>query len=418
MPLPHSLRAFRHRNYRLFFFGQGVSQIGTWLQLIAVGWLVFRLSGSAFLLGLASFALQIPFLILAPVAGAWVDRAHKRRVLYATQGTALAQSMAMLALVATGTIRPWHLVVGNLVLGVVNAFDAPARQSFLIELVGGGKQDLPNAIAFNSALMNGARFVGPMLGGVVIASLGEKWAFALNSISYLAVLWALAVMRVALRAPERAAESLRQRLLAGFRYVWGFLPARSALLLLAAVGFATQPYQSLMPWFAKQMFRGDSRTLGLLIGAGGAGAVTGMVYLATRPSVRGLLRLLPLSAALAGASLAAFAYSGRLWLAMPLIYLTGMGIMLTAASTNTVLQTVVEDRLRARVAAIYVMAFLGTSPLGALAAGSLAQFVGPPVTLAFGGLLAIAAAAAYMHKLPAIRREIRPVYERLGILTT
>ncbi len=416
MKLPHSLRAFRHRNYRLFFFGQGVSQIGTWLQLIAVGWLVFRLSGSAFLLGLASFALQIPFLVLAPVAGVWVDRAQKRKVLYATQSTALAQSLAMLALVATGTIRPWHLIVGNLVLGVVNAFDAPARQSFLIELVGGGKEDLPNAIAFSSALMNGARFIGPMLGGVVIASFGEKWAFALNSVSYLAVLWALAVMRITLRTVAHGAESLRERLLAGFRYVWGFLPARSALLLLAAVSFATQPYQSLMPWFAKQMFRGDSRTLGLLIGAGGFGAVSGMVYLATRPSVRGLLRLLPVSAAIAGASLTGFAFSGRLWVAMPLIYLTGMGIMLTAASTNTVLQTVVEDRLRARVAAIYMMAFLGMSPLGALAAGSLAHYTGPPATLAIGGLLAISAAAAYVRKLPAIRREIRPVYERLGIV--
>ena len=416
MALPHSLRAFRHRNYRLFFFGQGVSQIGTWLQLIAVGWLVFRLSGSAFLLGLASFALQIPFLVLAPVAGVWVDRARKRRVLYTTQSTALAQSLAMLALVATGTIRPWHLIAGNLVLGVVNAFDAPARQSFLIELVGGGKEDLPNAIAFSSALMNGARFVGPMLGGVVIASFGEKWAFALNSVSYLAVLGALALMRITLRTVAHGAESLRERLLAGFRYVWGFLPARSALLLLAAVSFATQPYQSLMPWFAKQMFHGDSRTLGLLIGAGGFGAVSGMVYLATRPSVRGLLRLLPVSGAIAGASLAGFAFSGRLWVAMPLIYLTGMGIMLTAASTNTVLQTVVEDGLRARVAAIYMMAFLGMSPLGALAAGSLAHYTGPPATLAIGGLLAILAAAAYLRKLPAIRREIRPVYERLGIV--
>jgi MFS family permease len=416
MPLPHGLRSFAHRNYRLFFLGQGVSQIGTWLQLIAVAWLVFKLSGSAFLLGLATFALQIPFLVLAPVAGVWVDRAQKRRVLYATQSTALAQSLVMLALVASGTIRPWHLIVGNLVLGVVNAFDAPARQSFLIELVGGGKEDLPNAIALSSALMNGARFVGPMLGGLVIASFGETWAFALNSLSYLAVLWALKIMRVVPRIVERTAESLRQSLLAGFGYVWGFLPARSALLLLASVSFTAQPYQSLMPWFAKEMFHGNSRTLGVLIGAGGFGAVSGMVYLATRPSVRGLLRLLPVSGAIAGASLAGFALSGRLWLAMPLIYLTAMGIMLTAASTNTVLQTIVEDRLRARVAAIYMMAFLGMSPIGALVAGSVAHYIGPPATLAIGGLLAITAAAAYLRQLPAIRREIRPVYERLGIV--
>lgn len=415
MPLLNSLRAFRHRNYRLFLFGQGVSQIGTWLQLIAVAWLVFKLSGSAFLLGLASFALQIPFLLLAPVAGVWVDRAQKRRVLFVTQGTALAQSLAMLALVVSGVVRPWHLVVGNLVLGVVNAFDAPARQSFLIELVDGSKEDLPNAIAFNSALMNGARFIGPMLGGVVIALFGEKWAFGLNAASYLAVLWALAAMRVTPRALERVRESLRARVAAGFAYVANFLPARNALLLLAAVSFCVQPYQSLMPWFAKEIFHGNSRTLGMLIGAGGFGALNGMLYLATRPNVRGLLRLLPFSGAVAGAALTAFAFSGRLWVAMLLIYCTGMGVMLTAASTNTVLQSIVDDRLRARVAAIYVMAFLGMSPIGALAAGALAQYVGPPATLALGGLCAIAASAAYARHLPAIRREIRSVYERLGI---
>lgn len=415
MRLPHSLRTFRHRDYRLYFFGQGTSQIGTWLQLIATSWLVYRLSGSAFLLGLASFALQIPFLVLAPFGGVLVDRLVKRRVLYATQGIALAQSLVMFALVATGHVQPWHLVAGNLVLGIVNAFDSPARQSFLVELVG-GREDLPNAIAMSSALMNGARFIGPMIGGVVIASAGVVWGFGLNSLSYLAMLGALAAMRAHPPLAAPGAESWARELLAGFRYTFGFLPTRSALLLLAAVSFCTQPYQSLMPWFAKEVFHGNSETLGMLIGAGGFGAVSGMVYLASRPSVRGLLRLLPLSAALAGLSLACFAFAHALWLALPLVFLTGMGIMLTAAATNTVLQTIVEDRLRARVASLYIMSFLGASPLGALLAGTVSQYLAPPLTLALGGLCAALAAAFYASKMPAIRREIRPLYQRLGIL--
>ena len=414
MPLSQSLRAFRHRNYRLYFFGQGTSQIGTWMQLIAVSWLIYRLSGSAFLLGLAAFALQIPFLVLAPFGGVIVDRLVKRKVLYATQGTALAQSLVMFALVATGRIEPWHLVLGNLVLGIVNAFDSPARQSFLVELVG-GREDLPNAIALSSGLMNGARFVGPMIGGAVIATLGVAWGFGLNSLSYLAVLGALAAMRTSPRVPEPAAGGWAGELMAGFRYAYGFLPTRSALLLLAAVSFCAQPYQSLMPWFAKEVFLGNSQTLGLLIGAGGFGAVSGMLYLATRPSIRGLLRLLPVSAALAGLSLTCFSFAHTLWLALPLVFLTGMGIMLTAASTNMVLQTIVEDRLRARVAALYIMAFLGMSPLGALLAGTLSRYLNPPLTLALGGLCAAVAAAAYARMLPAIRREIRPLYEKLGI---
>ncbi|MGH8746536.1 MAG: MFS transporter, partial [Burkholderiales bacterium] len=223
MALPPSLRAFRHRNYRLYFFGQGTSQIGTWMQLIATSWLIYRLSGSAFLLGLAAFALQISFLVLAPVAGVLVDRMVKRRVLYATQATALAQSLAMFTLVASGRIEAWHLVAGNLVLGVVNAFDSPARQSFLVELVG-GREDLPNAIALSSALMNGARFVGPMIGGAVIASAGVAWGFGLNSVSYLAVLGALAAMRTPRHAPDRAAGGWAVELVAGFRYAYGFLP--------------------------------------------------------------------------------------------------------------------------------------------------------------------------------------------------
>jgi len=415
MALPHSLRAFRHRDFRLYFAGQGISQTGTWLQTIATSWLIYHLTGSTFLLGLAAFAQYIPMLVLGPFAGVWVDRQRKRKVLMVTQGFALAQALAMLAVVASGHVQAWHLIVANLVLGILNAFDSPARQSQLVELVG-GKSDLPNAIAFSSALMNGARFIGPMIGGAVIAGFGEVWGFALNSMMRGAVILALWLIRAVPRQSEKTNAGWIEQLAAGFRYAYGFLPSRSALLLLSAVSFGIQPYQSLAPYFARDVFHGGSETLGYLMGAGGFGAVSGMMYLAMKPSIRGLLRLIPFTAAAAGVALIVFSFSSTLWLALPMLYLAGMGAMLSAASTNTVLQTIVEDRLRARVVSIYMMSFLGVTPLGALFAGMLAERIGPPTTLAIGGSLTLIAAFSYWMKLPKIRAAIRPVYEKLGIV--
>lgn len=415
MALPHSLRAFRHRNFRLYFAGQGISQTGTWLQTIATSWLIYHLSGSAFLLGLATFAQFIPMLLLGPFAGVWVDRQHKRKVLLVTQGFALAQSLAMLALVASGDVQPWHLIAANLALGILNAFDSPARQAQLVELVG-GNEDLPNAIAFSSLLMNSARFVGPMLGGAVIAGFGEVWGFALNSLLRGAVILALWLIRAEPRPTEKGGSGWLAQLAAGFRYAYGFVPTRSALLLLSAVSFSVQPYQTLAPYFARDVFHGGSETLGYLIGAGGFGAVSGMVHLAVRPSVRGLLSQIPFAGGAAGIALIVFSFSESLWVALPMLYFVGMGAMITAASTNTVLQTIVEDRMRARVVSIYMMAFLGVTPLGALFAGTLAERIGPPATLALGGALALCAAFAYWMNLASIRRAIRPVYEKLGIV--
>ena len=415
MVLPHSLRAFRHRDFRLYFAGQGISQTGTWLQTIATSWLIYHMTGSAFLLGLASFAQFIPMLVLGPFAGVWVDRQRKRKVLMITQGFALAQALAMLALVASGHVQAWHLIVANLVLGILNAFDSPARQSQLVELVG-GKEDLPNAIAFSSILMNGARFVGPMIGGAVIAGFGEIWGFALNSMMRGAVIVALWLIHATPRPTEKSTTGWREQLAAGFRYAYGFLPTRSALLLLSAMSFSVQPYQSLAPYFARDVFHGGSETLGYLIGAGGFGAVSGMVHLAIRPSIRGLLSQIPFTAAAAGIALIVFSFSTSLWIALPMLFFVGMGAMLTAASTNTVLQTIVEDRMRARVVSIYMMSFLGVAPLGALLAGALAERIGPPATLALGGAFSLAAAFLYWINLPKIRAAIRPVYEKLGIV--
>ena len=415
MTLPHSLRAFRHRDYRLYFAGQGISQTGTWLQLIATSWLVYQLSGSAFLLGLAAFTLHIPILVLGPFAGVWVDRQKKRSVLLRTQTAALLQSVVMLALIGFGQVEAWHLILANLVLGVVNAFDSPARQSQLVELVG-GKDDLPSAIAFSSLLMNGARFIGPMIGGAVIAGLGVVWGFGLNTLMRGAVILALWLIRAEPRPTEKTTDKWQQQLAAGFRYAYGFLPTRSALLLLSATSLAVQPYQSLAPYFARDVFHGGSEVLGYLLGAGGFGAVSGMVYLAMRPSVRGLLSLIPFTAATAGGALIVFSFASSLWLALPMLFLVGMGTMLSAASTNTVLQTIVEDRMRARVVSIYMMSFLGVTPVGALFAGMLAERIGPPVTLALGGGLALAAAFVYWLHLGAIRNAIRPIYQKLGIV--
>ena len=284
----------------------------------------------------------------------------------------------------------------DLALVPVGACDAPARQSILVELVG-GRGDLPNAIALNSAMMNGARFIGPLIGGALIAALGEQ-------------------MHVTPRARPPSEKGWLRQLAAGARYAFGFLPTRSALLLLAATAFTVHSFSAQMPWFAREAFHGDSSTLGALVGAAGFGAVSGMIYLASRPDIRGLLRLAGMMCALAGAALVVFSFSKTLWLALPALYVVGMASMLVAASTNTVLQSIVPDDLRGRVASLYVMSFLGVSPLGALASGAVAERAGPPATLAACGILALVAAAVYASQYPAIRREIRVAYEKLGIL--
>lgn len=415
MSLPAGLRALRHRNFRLFYAGQGTSQIGFWLQQIATGWLIYRLSGSAFLLGLAAFAQQISFLVIAPLAGVYIDRLQRRQVLMATNSVAFVQASAMFVVVATGVVQPWHLIAGNLVLGIVSACDAPARQSILVELVG-GKSDLPNAIALNSTMMNGARFVGPLIGGALIALLGERWSYGINALTYLWMLGMLSQLRIPARAAAPSEQGLFGQLAAGARYAYGFLPTRLALLLLMATSLTVHSYAAQMPWFAREAFHGDSRTLGILVGAGGLGAVSGMLYLAMRPDIRGLLRLVAMTAGMAGAALAVFSFTKSLGLALPALYLVGMGSMLTAASINTVLQSIVPDDLRGRVAALYVMSFLGIAPIGALLSGSIAERIGPPHTLFAAGLLAVCAAAAYASQLPKIRRDIRPAYAKLGLL--
>jgi MFS family permease len=414
MKLPNSLRALQHRNFRLFIVGQGTSQIGNWIQLIATSWLVYRLSESTLMLGLSAFCLQIPMLVITPFAGVLIDRLDVRRLLFATNALAMLQSLVMLALMVSGQIEAWHVIAGNLVLGLGNAFDAPARQALISKLLP-NRQELTNAIALNSTVMNGARFIGPMLGGLVTASFGEVWSFALNCVMRLAVLFALNATQIARHmAPKSQAGILRQ-LMAGVEYAYGFFPSRCALVLLAFSSFCLQSYASLMPWFASERFQGDSRTLGLLYSAAGLGAVCGMLYLASRNTIRGLFKIIGWSAGVASVTLVAFSFAPTLWLALPMLFVSALSMMLTAASTNTVLQSIVPDELRGRVAALYVMSFLGMSPMGSLASGWLASFIGSPYALALLGWLAFMASLVYAHFFQRIRQDILPLYEAMEI---
>ena len=414
MKLPNSLRALQHRNFRLFIVGQGTSQIGNWVQLIATSWLVYRLSGSTLMLGLAAFSLQIPMLVITPFAGVLLDRLDVRRVLFATNTLAMLQSLVMLSLMVSGYIEAWHVVLGNAVLGLGNAFDAPARQALISKLLP-DRQELTNAIALNSTVMNGARFIGPMLGGLVTATFGEVWSFAVNCVMRFAVLSALRATSIAAHVARQGPSSILKQLMVGVEYAYGFFPSRCALLLLAVSSFCLQSYGSLMPWFASERFHGDSRTLGLLYSAAGMGAVCGMIYLASRSNIRGLFKVIGWSAGAAGLSLVAFSFSENLWLALPMLFVSSLSMMLTAASTNTVLQSIVPDELRGRVAALYVMSFLGMSPLGSLCSGWLADHIGSPHAVAFLGAAGFSAALVYAYHFKQIRAEILPLYEALDI---
>jgi len=414
MKLPNSLRALQHRNFRLFIVGQGTSQIGNWVQLIATSWLVYQLSGSTLMLGLAAFSLQIPMLVITPFAGVLLDRLDVRRVLFVTNTLAMLQSLVMLALMVSGHIEAWHVVLGNAVLGLGNAFDAPARQALISKLLP-DRQELTNAIALNSTVMNGARFIGPMLGGLVTANFGEVWSFAVNCVMRLAVLFALRATIIATHVARHGPSSILKQLMMGIEYAYGFFPSRCALLLLAVSSFCLHSYGSLMPWFASQRFQGDSRTLGLLYSSAGLGAVCGMIYLASRSNIRGLFKVIGWSAGVAGLTLVAFSFSESLWLALPMLFLSSLSMMLTAASTNTVLQSIVPDELRGRVAALYVMSFLGMSPVGSLFSGWLADHIGSQNALAIFGATGLSAALVYAYHFKQIRAEILPLYAALEI---
>ncbi len=410
------LRALDHRNYRLFFSGQSISLVGSWMTRIATSWLVYRLTGSELLLGVVGFAGQIPSFLLAPFAGVLVDRWNRHRLLVATQVLAMLQSLALALLALTNTINIRHLILLSIIQGVINAFDMPARQAFVVEMIE-RREDLPNAIALNSSMVNAARLVGPSVGGVIIAAVGEGWCFMIDAVSYLAVIASLLAMSVAPRALKHAREgNMLRQLREGWTYAARFAPIRDVLILLALVSLVGMPYTVLMPVFANQVLKGGPNTLGLLMAASGVGALVGALFLASRKSVLGLGKYIPLTAGAFGAGLIAFSFSRSLWLSMILMVVTGLGFMVQMAASNTVLQTIVDEDKRGRVMSFYTMAFMGTAPFGSLLAGGVAERIGAPYTLMFGGVGCILGASWFALTLPKLRRDVRPIYVKIGIL--
>ena len=409
------LRALRHRNYRLFFGGQSLSLLGTWITRLAVSWLTWRLTHSAVLLGVVGFAGQIPTFLLGPVAGVWVDRLDRHRVLLATQVLALVQSFALAALAIPGVIQVWHIIALQVFQGAINAFDTPARQAFLVDMVE-DRADLPNAIALNSSMVNVARLVGPSVAGVLIASIGEGWCFFVDGVTYFAIVGSLLAMRVARRARPEVRKKVLHDLHDGLRYAFGLAPIRAVLLLLALVGFAGMPYTVLLPVIAAETLHGDSHTLGFLMGATGIGALGGAFVLASRDTVIGLGGWIPRASALFGLGLMAVGLSRWLPLSLPIMVVTGFGFMVQLASSNTVIQTLVREDMRGRVMAFYGMAFMGVTPFGSLIAGALASRVGAPWTVFGGGLLCVLGAAVFYRQLPALREVVRPIYVERGVL--
>ena len=403
--LPVSLRALRHRNFQLFFSGQLISLVGTWMQSIAQSWLVYRLTGSALLLGAAGFASQIPVFLVAPLGGIVADRINRQRVVIGTQISSMILALVLATLTLTGVIQVWHIFVLGGLLGVVNAFDIPARQSFLVDMV--GKEDLMNAIALNSSMFNGARIIGPAVAGILVAKIGEGWCFLANALSYIAVIAGLLMMRVSRPARLAPHGPALAHLIEGYRFARHTAPIRALLLLLGLVSLVAMPYSVLMPVFADRILHGGARGLGILMGATGVGALLGALTLATRSGVLGLGRWVAFSCGGFGLSLVLFSLSRSFWLSAALLLPVGFCMMLQMSSSNTLIQAMVPDHLRGRVMAMYTMMFMGMAPFGSLFAGALAERLGATFTVSVGAVACICAAVLFFFHLPRIRVEAR-----------
>jgi MFS family permease len=392
-----ALRALRYRNYRLFFAGQLVSLVGTWMQMIAQSWLVYRLTGSSFLLGSIGFASQIPIFLLAFVGGTVADRYNRHRIIVGAQAASMLLALILSALTLTNTVRIWHIFVLSALLGIVNAFDMPARQAFIVELV--DKEDLMNAIALNSSVFNGARVLGPAVAGILIAGIGEGWCFFANGISYIAVIAGLLLMKLEAREKTARSRSAVSNVLEGFHFVSRTRPIRALLLLLGLVGLFAMPYSVLMPIFADKILHGGPRGLGILMGSTGLGALIGSVFLAARPDTRGLGKMVAYACAGLASSLILFSISRSFWLSALFLVPVGFSLMVQMASTNTLMQIMVPDDLRGRVMSTHVWMFLGMAPFGSFVAGAIAAHVGAPATILVGALLCLAGAGVFASRL-------------------
>jgi MFS family permease len=413
MDFKHTLRALRHRNYQLFFCGQTLSIIGNWVQQIAMAWLVYRLTESAWLLGVTGFAGQIAILVLAPFAGMWADRFDRYRLLLLTQALSALPPVVLAVLGYAGLIEVWHVVAMALLAGIINAIDTPIRLTFTTEMV--TREDLPSAIAMNALMQNAGRMIGPTVAAGLLAISTEAFCFIVNALSKAFIVATVLLMRIAPRAAAAAPGSPWQQLRDGVRYAWDLVPVRWLLPMVATVSFMVTPYQTLMPIFAAEVFEGGASLLGFLMAAAGCGGVIGMLALASRRDVRGLTRWITFASMVSGISVAVFALSPWLPLSLLAIAFTGFGIVVNGMSVSTMIQTIVDDRMRGRVMGLFSMAFLGMFPLGSLAGGALATAIGAPATLAIGGCICTCAALLLWRRMPALRAHLRPIYERLEI---
>ena len=410
----HAWRALRHPNFRLFFFGQSISVIGTWMTRLATSWLVYRLTHSALLLGIVSFAGQIISFLIGPLAGVWVERLDRRKLLVWTQAAAAVQSLAMASLTLAHLITLWEIIALTALQGLINAFDMPGRQSFLVQMVD-DPNDLSNAIAINSSMANGARLIGPAIAGLVIAAVGEGWCFLIDGVSYFAVVASLLLMHIKPASIVRTADNMLEQMREGWDYVRTFRPIRSILLLFSIVCLMGYSYAVLLPIFAA-LLHGGASTLGWLTTASGVGALTSGLSLAARKSVIGLTRMGQVAVAILGAALIFFGLSHRLWLSLVLMVFVGFGLMQGAAISNTVIQSLVPEDKRARVMSYYTTAFFGSAPFGSLLAGVLAHRIGAPHTVMLTGACCVAASIWFALELPKIGSIMRPIYQEKGLL--
>jgi len=413
--ISHAWRALRHRNFKLFFFGQSISLIGTWMTRLATTWLVYRLTHSALLLGIVTFAGQIVSFAVGPVAGVWVERLNRRKLLVWTQAAASIQSLAMAALTLAHVINLWEIIFLATLQGLINAFDMPARQSFLVQMVE-DRNGLSNTIAINSLMVNAARLVGPAIAGLLIGAVGEGWCFLLDGVSYFAVIASLRMMRIKPSQIHRTASSVREQIREGWDYVRMFRPIRTILLLFSLLCLMGYPFAVLLPVFVGEVLHGNATTLGWLTGAAGIGALASALSLAIRKSILGLTRMLQIAAATLGIALILFGMSHTLWLSLTLMCFVGFGLMQSAAASNTIVQSLVPEDKRARVMGYYTMAFFGAAPFGSLLTGALAHRIGAPHTVILTGAFCAAGALWFTFELPKVRAVMRPRYQQMGLL--
>lgn len=410
------LRALKYKNYRLFFAGQSVSLIGTWIQNVAVGWLVYRMTHSAFLLGFVNFAVQFPVFLLTPFAGVFVDRKDRRTILIASQALAMIQALCLGFLVISGNVRIWQIIALSFFLGVVNALDMPARHAFVYEIVE-KKEDTGNAIALHSSLFNGTRLIGPLIAGILLSYMGEGGCFLINGFSFIAVIAALFMIKIKKREVKKTNESVLEELKKGFVYAFGFMPIRTLILLVSAGSLMGTSYAVLMPVFATDILKGNAKTLGFLMSQAGLGAVIGAVYLASRKHVLGLCGKIAISTVLLGIGLILFSFSKILWFSSAALVLVGFSVMVQTAGSNTILQTIVDDDKRGRVLSIFIASFIGIMPFGSLLAGVIANKIGAPYAVFLGGVLCIFAGSIFILRLKSFRKNIHPIYLNKGIIS-